>query len=166
MPQFKIVHIDSAYIEHLHKVDKRVQFNKGMRRPYVGVVLDVGGTQYFVPLESPKPNHAHIKAGGPVLKLQGGKFGIMGFNNMIPVETRCLVLFDISLEPDRQYRNLLYNQLDFCNDNHKLIMNRAENTYRKQTGGDKFYRKICCDFKRLEQAMGLFKKKTTYSKKL
>ena len=37
------------------------------------------------PLESPKPNHVNIKGGGPVMKLDEGRLGLMGFNNMIPV---------------------------------------------------------------------------------
>ena len=44
-----ICHISEPYINYLHSFDYRVPFNKGQRRPYVGVVLRIGPYQYFVP---------------------------------------------------------------------------------------------------------------------
>lgn len=90
MGKFRFYHVREGYIEFLHKVDNRVQMNKGRKRPYVGIVLSIEGYDYYVPLESPKPNHANIKSGSPVLKLDDGKLGIMGFNNMIPIRRYCL----------------------------------------------------------------------------
>ena len=95
MSKFKFVHVSEKYIKYLHSVDNRVQFNKDQRRPYVGIVLSIKQMNYYVPLESPKKNHANIKSNGPILKLDDGKLGIMGFNNMIPVNAKCLIDFDI-----------------------------------------------------------------------
>ena len=66
MGKLRFYHIRDGYIEHLHKLDYRVQLNKGQRRPYVGIVLQIGSYDYYVPLESPKPNHLNIRSGGPV----------------------------------------------------------------------------------------------------
>lgn len=66
MGKFQFYHINEHYISYLHNVDNRVQYNKGQRRPYIGIVLSLNGVDYYVPLESPKPNHANIKGGGPV----------------------------------------------------------------------------------------------------
>lgn len=150
MSKFRLCHIDTGYINFLHSRDNRVQFNK-TGRPYVGVVLRVGNFQYFVPLESPKPNHVNIH-GGPILKLDGGKLGIMGFNNMIPVPKSAQIDFDIAQVPDAKYRALLYNQLAFCNNKADLIYEKAEKVYDKETKGVPAYKKICCNFKKLESA--------------
>ena len=151
MGKLRFYHVREGYIEFLHRVDRRVQLNKGEKRPYVGIVLKVGKHEYYVPLESPKPNHKNIRGGGPVLKIEEGKLGIMGFNNMIPVMRYHLIEFDILQEPNDQYKMLLLNQLRFCEQNRDLIYSRAKATYRKATDGkNQFYRKVCCDFKKLE----------------
>ena len=151
MGTLRLYHIRESYVEFLHKIDSRVQFNKGQRRPYVGIVLTIQGFDYYVPLESPKPNHKNIKSGGPVLKLDEGKLGIMGFNNMIPVKHYHLIEFDILTEPDEKYRALLQKQLQYCEKQKQIIFSRAATTYRKATDGkNPFYRRVCCDFKRLE----------------
>lgn len=152
MSKFRLYHINEHYISYLHSVDNKVQYNKGQRRPYLGVVLSINTVDYFVPLESPKPNHANIKSGGPVMKLDGGKLGIMGFNNMIPVLPSCLISFDIQKETDEKYKNLLLNQLEFCNKNRDIILRRAESTYRKALSGKvPLYKKVCCNFEKLER---------------
>ena len=69
MGKFRFYHIEDKYIAYLHSVDNRVQYNKGQRRPYVGIVLSVAGQDYYVPLESPKKSHAKMKSSGPILKL-------------------------------------------------------------------------------------------------
>ncbi|MCI9547569.1 MAG: type III toxin-antitoxin system ToxN/AbiQ family toxin [Lachnospiraceae bacterium] len=160
MGKLRFYHIRDGYIEFLHTLDNRVQMNKGQRRPYVGIVLRIGDYDYYVPLESPKPNHAKIKAGGPVLKLDDGKLGIMGFNNMIPVRKYQLLDFDILSEKDEHYKVLLLKQLSYCEKNRKIIYARAQATYEKATNGkNPFYRKICCDFKRLETNCDIYKAK-------
>ncbi len=160
MSKLRLYHIREGYVEFLHKIDSRVQLNKGERRPYVGVVLRVEDHDYYVPLESPKENHANIKSGGPVLKLDNGRLGIMGFNNMIPVMKYQLIDFDIQQIQDEKYRALLQKQLTFCEKNKALILSRAEKTYKKSLDrNNAFYRKVCCDFKKLEAACGTYKVK-------
>lgn len=153
MGYLKFYHIKEEYIAYLHWADRRVQFNKGERRPYVGVVLKVNGQNYYVPLESPKPNHANIRSGGPILKLDEGRLGIMGFNNMVPVKQGQLIDFDIAAETDKEYQTLLLKQLHYCTKNKDIIEHRAINTYAKQVSGkNPFYEKVCCDFRKLEAA--------------
>ena len=155
MKGFRFYHISEHYIRYLHSIDNRVQWNKGERSPYVGIVLSIKGMNYYVPLESPKPGHAKLKSGGAVLRLDGGNLGLMGFNNMIPVLPECLKDFDIAGITDQKYKMLLYNQLDFCNENRDLIIRRAETTYRKETSGNvPYYKKVCCNFRKLERKIG------------
>lgn len=153
MGYLRFYHIQEEYIAYLHRVDRRVQFNKSERRPYVGIVLKVNGHNYYVPLESPKPNHANIKSNGPILKLDEGRLGIMGFNNMVPVKSGQLIDFDIVAMTDKTYQTLLLKQLHYCAKNKGIIERRAINTYTKQIGGNNpFYERVCCDFRSLEAA--------------
>ena len=153
MEKLKLYYIDDEYIRFLQKQDAHVMNNKNRSRPYVGVVLFVNGYQYFVPLESPKPNHANIKNGKHILRIEGGRYGLMGFNNMIPVPTGALAPIDISRVPDRGYADLLRRQATFCNRNRDSIHGHASGTYNDVVSGrNKFLARICCDFKTLEEA--------------
>lgn len=151
MGTLKIYRVQDGYVEYLQKYDYRVQYNKRERRPYVGVVLTVGDHDYFVPMESPKPNHANLKNNIHILKIADGKYGLLGFNNMIPAKQHYLIEFDIDKEPDRKYRELMKNQLKWCNDHKDTIRERAHKTYEAVTvKKNPFFMKVCCDFKLLE----------------
>lgn len=153
MQTLRIYKVKDQYISYLNKKDNRVQYNKGAKRPYVGVVFSFAGYQYFVPMESPKPNHANIKSGKHILRLDGGKYGLLGFNNMIPVHKSALIEYDINGEKDIKYRALLQRQVAVCNRIKADILNHAQMTYFDVTGGkNRFLMGISCDFKKLEQA--------------
>lgn len=153
MESLKIYRVADSYIRFLSGMDKRVQYNKGNRRPYVGVVLLVGAYRYFVPMESPKPNHASMKSGPHLMRIANGSLGILGFNNMIPIPNSALTLLDIDHEPDKKYADLLRHQISFINKHKADVMDHAHRTYQAVvTGKNKFLVQISCDFKRLEWA--------------
>ena len=153
MENLRIYRIEDKYIRYLKHFDDKVQNNKNRRRPYVGIVLYVGDYRYFVPMESPKPNHANMKAGKHILKLDGGRLGLLGFNNMIPVREDALISFDIDAEPDPQYAELLRRQAVYMNRNKANILDHASRTYYSVTRDQNdFLRTICCDYKKLEGA--------------
>lgn len=159
MENLRIYKISEHYIRYLHSRDSKVQFNKGNKRPYVGVVLCVGGYKYFVPMESPKPNHVNIKPGKHIMKLDGGNMGLLGFNNMIPVHKDALLAFDITAEPDEKYRELLKRQASLCNRKKADILNQASATYFDVVNNkNKFLVSISCDFKALETASKKYRK--------
>lgn len=153
METLKLYRISEKYVRFLKSRDSRVQDNKNRRRPYVGVVLHVGEFRYFVPMESPKPNHANIKPGHHIMKLGDGKLGLLGFNNMIPVHDAALIKFDIDDEPDAKYAELLRRQVTYINRRKADVLNHATQTYYSVvTKKTAFLLKICCDFKKLERA--------------
>lgn len=153
MENLRIYRITDHYVRYLNGTDSRVQYNKNAKRPYVGVVFTFGKFKYFVPMESPRPNHAKIKAGKHIMKLDGGNYGLLGFNNMIPVPDEALIEYDISKEPDDKYRNLLQRQITICNRSKASILFHAQQTYFDVVSGDnKFLASISCDFKKLERA--------------
>lgn len=159
MESLRIYRISDHYIRFLHGCDTRVQYNKGAKRPYVGVVFSFGGYKYFVPMESPKPNHVKIKAGKHIIKLDGGKYGMLGFNNMVPVPNDALIELDINAESDIKYRELLKRQASICNRMKADILNHAQMPYFDVVNGtNKFLIQISCDFKKLEKASKSYKK--------
>ena len=131
----RIYRISDKYIRFLKSRDEKVQDNKDKKRPYVGIVLKVGSYQYFVPLESPKPNHVNIKAGKHIFKIDGGKLGIMGFNNMIPVHFSAIEMVNIDTEEDKKYADLLRRQASFFNKHKAEIYSKANDTYYDVTTG-------------------------------
>lgn len=167
MESLRIYRIKEHYVNYLHCKDRKVQLNKNAKRPYVGVVFNFGGFKYFVPMESPKPNHANIKAGKHIIKLDGGKYGLLGFNNMIPVHKDALIEFDINAEPDQKYRELLKRQVSICNRIKADILDHAQGTYFDVVNNkNKFLVGISCDFKKLELACKAYKKDYKPKKKV
>lgn len=153
MENLRIYRIQDHYIRFLKSRDKRVQDNKNRRRPYVGIVLHVGEFRYFVPMESPKPNHAKIKPGKHILKIDYGNLGLLGFNNMIPVVESAIIEFDIRTEQDVKYRELLRHQIAACNRMKADIYDHASKTYYDVVNGrNAFLSGISCDFRKLEKA--------------
>lgn len=158
MEALRIYKVNDGYIRYLHSRDNKVQYNKNAKRPYVGVVFLFGGYKYFVPMESPKPNHVNIKSGKHILKLKNGEYGILGFNNMIPVHKDALIEYDINSEPDEKYRRLLQRQIAVCNRMKADIINHAQMTYYEVVNKkNSFYMNISCDFKILEKACKTYK---------
>lgn len=153
MNNLRIYRVDDRYIRFLKSRDHRVQDNKNKRRPYVGIVLTVGQYEYFVPMESPKPNHANIKSGKHIMRLDSGRLGLLGFNNMIPVRDAALIDYNIDQEPDPRYKSLLQNQIRFCNRHKADIYDHAQKTYFDVVNKkNAFLLKISCDFRALERA--------------
>lgn len=153
MESLKLYRVSDKYVRFLKSRDSRVQDNKNRRRPYVGIVLFVGDFRYFVPMESPKPNHENIKPGRHIMKLDSGKLGLLGFNNMIPVPEAAIIPFDIDVESDSKYAELLRRQASYINRHKADVLNHASQTYYSAVNTrNKFLLKICCDFKKLESA--------------
>lgn len=158
METLRLYHVTEKYINYLQIRDSRVPHNKGQRRPYVGVVLYVGSYKYFVPMESPKPNHKNIKSGVHIMRIDGGTLGLLGFNNMIPVPDVALIEFDVDSDTnDVNYAELLKRQVSFINRTKSDVLDHASKTYyRAVSGRNAFLSSICCNFKKLERACDRF----------
>lgn len=151
MKELRLYKVTNKYINYLHKADSKVQFNKDARRPYVGVAFEFHGYKYFVPMESPKDNHKNMKNGKHFMRISNGDYGILGFNNMIPVHKDALIEFDINNEPDEKYKTLLQHQIYAINRKKADIFSHAHDTYFDVvTGKNSFLIGISCDFRKLE----------------
>ena len=159
METLRLYRVSDGYIRYLNSRDNRVQYNKNARRPYVGVVFNFGSFKYFVPMESPKPNHVNIKSGKHILKLKNGEYGLLGFNNMIPVHKDALIEFDINAEKDDKYKKLLQRQIAVCNRMKADILNHAQMTdFDVVNNKNKFLVGISCNFRDLEKACKTYNK--------
>lgn len=149
MENLRLYKISDHYVHYLHSRDNKVPYNKGAKRPYVGIVFSFGGFNYYVPMA----NHEKIKPGKHIVKLDGGRYGLLGFNNMLPIHRDALIVFDISKDPDSKYRALLQHQISLCNRIKADILNHAQLTYFDVVNEkNKFLMSISCDFKKLEKA--------------
>ena len=155
MNNLRLYKIDIKYIKYLYSFDNRVQYNPNKedeytsKRPYLGVVLKIERYSYFVPLEHPRQSHKTMKNNIFIFKIHGGKYGILGFNNMIPVKKEQLIKFDINNEKEG-YKQILISQYHFCNKHIKEIEKKAFETYNRSIKNH-FLKKVCCNFKLLEK---------------
>lgn len=151
----QIYKIDIDYLKYLHTFDNRVQYNpnyddnKNQNRPYLGVLLNVNGCDYFAPLEHPRESHKTLKNNLQIFKIKEGKLGIIGLNNMIPVPQQALIKFDINKDSNSK---ILISQYIECKKHWSNIQSRANKVYQRRVVlQKKFEKKICCDFALLEQ---------------
>lgn len=168
MKRLDLYTLDVNYVAELVKVDSKVMSvspqQKKDNRPFVGVVVICNDKRYCIPLTSPKPKHQKMKDGLDFLRLfdnKGKLLGAMNLNNMIPVDDRLikkiiLLPFPTDSPQDIKYKDLLNDQLDWCNDNRKEIYGKASRLYDVVTRHYKGTERIvsrCCDFKKLEAAL-------------
>ena len=105
--RLRLYRLDPEYVHELSLHDKRVMSiepneNKD-KRPFVGIVIPPGRRWYCIPLSSPKPKHATMKADRDFSKIadtHGKLIGVLNFNNMIPVNDSVLIDFDIRVHSD------------------------------------------------------------------
>ena len=108
---------------------------------------------YYAPLSSPKQKHLTMKNQIDLLKIDGGKYGVINFNNMIPVHGNSVKRVNLGISPsdsqsEIQYKTLLSNQLTWCNANKETIINKAQKLYDtilNHKGWDSLVRR-CCNF--------------------
>lgn len=166
--RLKLYHLDPIYVEELAEADHNVMSvspREGKaNRPFVGVVIPCGDTPYCIPLSSPKPKHEHMKTDRDFMKIKdrhGRLIGVLNLNNMVPVEDSVLMAVDLHPRPadapaDRAYKNLMRDQLRWCNAHRDGIRSKAAKLYRivveRPESAPGLVRR-CCDFGRLESVL-------------
>lgn len=169
------------YIRNLQKADEKVlsvspQIKKNTRK-FVGIIVLINGRKYCVPLTSARKD-GQIKskfANRPnsldflrVLDTSRGSqngcspmIAALNFNNMIPVDESVLIKIDIKPLPtdppeERRYKKIMAKELDWCQHNEDLIVNRANRLYDLATNTPDQIPRImerCCDFLKLEAVL-------------
>ena len=155
--KLKFYTVTEEYMIYLKKYDEKVMDNRGVKnkRPYIGVLFEIDRKKYLAPLSSPKPKYLTMKNSLDFVKINQGKFGVINLNNMFPVIEEVIIEKNINLEEDNKYKELLVNQLDWCNkmENRDNIYRKAEKLYKEilnKKEQSRFWNR-CCDFSLLEE---------------
>lgn len=154
--------VNSRYCDYLREYDKCVPYtmDKKSSRPFVGILLKVNGISYYAPLSSPKPKHLRMKNQVDLLKINNGLYGVINFNNMIPIHKNSVKLIELTATStdtpeDIKYKTLLSNQLTWCNANKEKILLTAHKLYNMVVSGRTFpsLNSRCCKFAADEQLL-------------
>lgn len=158
--------VDIDYIKYLKTVEttKRgftrvpdIEYNNE-RKMVCGVVLEINGYKYYVPVSSYKkkqPNNL-------LIRLQDDTFnqvkGSLRFNYMFPVDDLYISKRDFNKETPRR-KEFLRRQWVFCNSIATDIKEMAETTYNEVISAtNSSLVNASCDFKLLEAACKNYKK--------
>ena len=156
MTKFGLYTVKAKYTDYLRQKDPKIPYTGGNKstRPFVGIVFQQRGFNYFVPFTSPKPKHLHMKNQIDFLKIENGALGAINFNNMIPVSLSALSKIDLKKkttdsQAELNYKFLLQNQLEWCNKNSTVVTKYAEHLYKLIVQGKAYpqLKQRCCDFK-------------------
>ena len=155
----KIVRVDSHYCDFLRTFDSKVSYNAGYKelRPFIGALFKVNDCEYFAPLSSPKPKHKELKNTLDMIRIKDGEYGVINFNNMIPVTKNNYSIIDLSDENKDDisiYRlELLRNQLRWLTKNREEIYKKSQLLYNlyKNDNLKSNVKNRCCNFPLLEE---------------
>lgn len=162
--KLKIVKINSNYCDYLRKFDNKVPFNKGTKelRPFIGILFMVESCEYFAPLSSPKPKHNNLKNTLDLLRIKNGEYGVVNFNNMIPVTKNNYQEFDLNKitndKKEKQRIELLKNQLRWLTSHKNIVFTKSKNLYKlyKNNYLPKRVMNRCCNFPLLEEKSKIY----------
>jgi len=163
--KLKIVKINSKYCDYLRTFDNKVPYNAGLKelRPFIGILFTIDKCEYFAPLSSPKPKHKQLKNTIDLIKINNGTYGVINFNNMIPVTQSNYEEFNLNKkcndEKEKQRIILLKNQLRWITDHKKGIMTKSKllPTLYKNNKLPNNVKKRCCNFILLEEKCNIYK---------
>lgn len=147
--------VDTTYCNYLHYYEPKIPYieDEKENRPFIGVILNVNGKNFFAPLTSPKKKHLMMKDMQDFLKIDQGRLGGINLNNMIPIPKSYLEKIEINTLKDPKYKIMLKKQMRWINQNELRIHNRARNLYYLISNGHttKELLRRCCDFRLLER---------------
>ena len=139
MDDLKFCEIDIEYRKYMQKIEKKIELSTEEKdnRKFLGIVLNVNGLDYVVPLSSPKEKHSKMKNNIDFLKIKykDQLIGVLNFNNMFPVPKGLYTILNVNNVSDVKYRDLLKNELSWCNeiDKREKIYKNAEKIYKDIT---------------------------------
>ncbi|MBQ7942626.1 MAG: type III toxin-antitoxin system ToxN/AbiQ family toxin [Lachnospiraceae bacterium] len=178
MQELKIYSVSDSYIEYLRQYNSNVYSNKvGNRthtRKYIGVVIEIAGYKYYIPMSSPKETDYQVAGNQKVIKKsiipiirmavknsKGEKElkGTLRISHMIPVPENELELFNLDNEADSEYKDLVQNEVIFIRKNREKIIANAQLLYKQKKNNDQTagYVKSALDYAELERLCDKYK---------
>ena len=179
MEDFKLYSVSDEYVEWLRKEFPNVYSNKTNSRThtrkYLGVVLQLGKYNYYIPMSSPKNSDYQIAGANKVIKKSivpitrivvknscGEKElkGTLRISHMIPVPVSELELYDLENESDSTYKDLVQNEMIFIRKNRDKISANAQLLYKQKVANDTTagYVQSALNYQALELLYDLFEK--------
>jgi len=147
--------VDPEYLRFLHSVEYKVSV-KYNNRPFVGVVTMINGINYLIPLTSQTTSEREKEGKKKrssivttfIRNSVGEEIANLLHNNMIPVKDGVYIKLDI----DTRLDTYELNEIRFIRKNQDKIIEKAQKVYNKRIRNtDQFLKRICCDFKKLEE---------------
>jgi protein AbiQ len=159
MKDLKFCEIDIEYRKYIQEIEKKFEHSTEEKdnRKFLGIILSINDLDYVVPLSSPKEKHFKMKNSIDFLKInyKNQLIGVLNFNNMFPVPKGFYTILNINSVSDIKYRDLLQNELSWCNEITKKekIYKNAEKLYKNITlkKEKSVFWSRCCDFSFLEE---------------
>lgn len=172
MEELKIYSISDKYIEYLRKYSPNVYSNKvdnrTHTRKYIGIVIELVGYKYYIPMSSPKDTDYQVAGNGKVIKksivpiirivvknTKGEKElkGTLRISHMIPVPESELELYDLDSESDAEYKDLVQNEVIFIRKHREKILANAHLLYKQKQSNNQTarYVKSALDYPALEK---------------
>jgi len=133
-----------------------VSYNKFEKelRPFIGILFQIDTCEYFAPLSSPKPKHKKMKNTVDFFKIKDGELGAVNFNNMIPVNEKDSFIVDVEKSKYKDYFN---KEIAYLRKQSVIqeILRKVDNIFKVLENSNNpdynFFKKLCCDFKLLEE---------------
>lgn len=179
MEELKIYSISDEYINYLRQRNPNVYSNKADNRThtrkYVGVVIEMAGYKYYIPMSSPKDTDYQVagtkkvikKSIVPIVRMviknsKGEKElkGTLRISHMIPVPENELELFDLDNENDLEYKDLVQNEVIFIRKHREKIIANAQLLYKQKKSNNRTvgYVNSALDFSALEKLCDEYRK--------
>ncbi len=184
---FSIYNVDVEYLKYLHDVDSEVFYrsDERVKKPFLGVVVDIDSRTYFIPITSVKPRHKNwftAYSNRFLIYEDVNKNKIdwesaqskwiykdLSRNNRIRHILGELIIYKMVPVPDGVYRkadfetdepsdngNLLESEYRFCMSIRDKIVESVTKVYETQMKTGKVYQ-YYCNFAALEKACDDYK---------
>ena len=159
MEKLNFYTVNACYVKYLQNAEQASRgfsrvpnLNYGNQRKqkfFCGIVLQVNGVDYYVPVSSYKQKKADNFL---ILADNGQVVSSLRFNYMFPIPKELAAVHVITHQSDLAYRALLAQELRFCIKNQVHIQKLAERTYKRVLlGKDLGLVANSCDFRLLEE---------------
>lgn len=127
MDELKFYEVEQEYIRYLQRWDTRIPHlsSTNNEKFTCGIVLEVNGHQYFAPISSFREQQ---RSNVVILNHEGRPVGSIRFSFMFPIPDGQARVKDFAKE-DLKYRELLREELAFCNRHRERIRKKAKETY-------------------------------------
>lgn len=149
MKNFKFYHVSKEYVDYISRFDDKIPKLNGHDRHekfFVGIVLQINGVSYFAPISSKTKS---LSSNIIIRDKNGNPLGSIGLSHMFPVPLSEVKIKNFAAE-DKQYADLLKNELFFCNKKKGLILTRAARLHREAAIFGSLMSSVCCSFSLLE----------------